>query len=137
MSSAGASALQKAVFAALSGDSALSDLLGGPKIFDHVPPKTPFPYVTLGQTAVYDWSTSSEKGQEHFFTIHVWARTQGRKLLLDLMERVASVLEDQMPALSGHCLVNLMLNDMQARNDDGVNAYQGVMRYRAVTEPAV
>lgn len=110
-------------------------LLNGQHIFDHVPPGTPFPYITLGQTSVFDWSTASEKGEEHFFSIHAWARISGRKLVLDIMDRIAIVLELPLAPLGEHRLVNLMLKDMQARNDDGLNGYQGIVRYRAVTEP--
>ncbi len=45
-----AAALQKGLFEALRDDAELAVLLGGKRIHDRVPPKTPFPYVTLGET---------------------------------------------------------------------------------------
>ncbi len=47
----GAAALQRALFDALKDDDGLKETLGGERIYDHVPPKTPFPYVTLGETS--------------------------------------------------------------------------------------
>lgn len=39
----GAAALQKALFEALKKDDELIESIGGERIYDHVPPKTPFP----------------------------------------------------------------------------------------------
>lgn len=47
MASAGL-ALQRAVFSALSKDAALVALLGSAKIYDDVPQRTDFPYVSFG-----------------------------------------------------------------------------------------
>lgn len=72
--------LQKAIFAALKQDGPLTALLGGEKIFDQVPPKASFPYVTFGRTSLYDWSTGTESGTEQLFTLHVWSKARaGRK----------------------------------------------------------
>ncbi|MFC4626099.1 DUF3168 domain-containing protein [Daeguia caeni] len=131
----GAAALQKALFVHLSTDSELIDLLGDERVFDHVPPKTPFPCVTLGETACRDWSTDSDTGSEHFLNIQIWARENGRKRVLEIAERIASRLGDGGLTLDGHRLVNLTLTELFARNTDGLGSYLGTMRYRAVTEP--
>ncbi|PYE88389.1 uncharacterized protein DUF3168 [Phyllobacterium leguminum] len=126
--------LQKAVYLALCDDAALRARLGGPKIYDHISAIAPFPYVTFGQTTVYDWSTGSEIGDEHLFTIHVWSRTGGRKQVLDIMDLIAARMAQAIPTLDGHRLVNLALQYSQARNDDERDGYHGLLRYRAVTE---
>lgn len=131
----GAGALQKALFERLSSDSELIDLLGGERVFDHVPPKTPFPYVTLGETVSRDWSTASETGSEHFLNIQVWARESGRKRVLEIADRIALWLGDGALTMVGYRLVNLTLTEVLARNTDGLGSYLGTMRYRAVTEP--
>lgn len=71
MASAGL-ALQRAVFSALSKDAALVALLGSAKIYDDVPQRTDFPYVSFGQSTERDWSTATEDGAEHLVTLHVW-----------------------------------------------------------------
>ncbi|WP_245419710.1 DUF3168 domain-containing protein [Phyllobacterium salinisoli] len=126
--------LQKAVFLALCHDAALVARLGGPNVYDHVPAAAAFPYVTFGQTAVYDWSTDSEIGDEHLFTIHVWARAGGKKQVLEIMDLIASRMSVAALTLDRHRLVNLALQYSQARNDDERDGYHGLLRYRAVTE---
>ncbi|GAB1581396.1 DUF3168 domain-containing protein [Phyllobacterium phragmitis] len=126
--------LQKAVYLALSDDAALVEKLGGANIYDHIPIAAAFPYVTFGQTTVYDWSTDSEVGDEHLFTVHVWARAGGRKQVLEIMDLIAIRMSQAVLALDGHRLVNMALQYSQARNDDERDGYHGLLRYRAVTE---
>ncbi|MBV2142645.1 DUF3168 domain-containing protein [Falsochrobactrum sp. TDYN1] len=130
----GAAALQKALFEALRNDGELIETLGGERVYDRVPPKTPFPYITLGETLSRDWSTASEPGGEHFLNIQIWAREAGRKRVLDIAAHIATRLADGMLSLDGYRLVNLMLTEVLARNTDGLGSYLGTMRYRAVTE---
>lgn len=132
----GASALQKALYEALKNDDELIETLGGEHVYDHVPPKTPFPYITLGETLSKDWSTSSEPGGEHFLNIQIWAREAGRKRVLDIAGRIATRLDEAPLEVDGHRVVNFMLTEVLARNTDGFGSYLGTMRYRAVTEPA-
>ena len=67
-------ALQKAFFLKLTADAALAALLGGARIYDDVPVRGEFPYVTFGQTTERDWSTGTDDGAEHVVTLHVWSR---------------------------------------------------------------
>ena len=128
--------LQKAVFAALSGDGALVAALGGPRIHDHAPANVPFPYLTFGRSAVYDWSTSSEDGAEHLFTIHVWSKARGRSQAAQIAEIVHGVLHDADLALTGHVLVNLREEFREIRFDDDHDVHHATVRFRAVIEPA-
>lgn len=126
--------LQKAVYLTLCDDAALRAKLGGAKIYDHIPVAASFPYVTFGQTAVYDWSTDTELGDEHLFTIHVWSRAGGRKQVLEIMDLISARLTLEALTLNHHRLVNLTLQFSQARNDDERDGYHGLLRYRAVSE---
>ncbi|MCX2695993.1 MULTISPECIES: DUF3168 domain-containing protein [Ochrobactrum] len=132
-----AAALQKALYEALKNDGELIETLGGEHVYDHVPPKTAFPYITLGETLTKDWSTASELGGEHFLNIQIWARESGRKRVLEIAGRIATRLDEQPLAVNGHRIVNLMLTEVLARNTDGFGSYLGTMRYRAVTEPVI
>lgn len=129
-------ALQKAVHAALTADAAVVGLLGGPQVFDDVPQQTAFPYVTLGQSTERDWSTATEDGAEHVLTLHVWSKRAGRKETREIMEAVRGALHDQALAVGGHRLVNLRHEFSEARRDADGETYHGIVRYRAVTEPA-
>ncbi len=83
MTSAGLE-LQKALLALLKADGALEKLIEG-RVYDRVPEKAEFPYVTLGSSNIYDWSTATERGSEHLFTLNVWNRASGRKSVFTIM----------------------------------------------------
>lgn len=126
--------LQKAILDALAGDAALTAMVGS-RILDHAPANVAFPYLTFGRTSLYDWSTGTEIGTEHLFTIHVWSKAKGKKETLDLMELVKARLHDGGLALAGHRLVNLRLEFAEARHDEDLAVHHGLLRFRAVTEP--
>jgi hypothetical protein len=130
-----AAELQKAIFAALGANTALATLVGA-RIFDHAPANVAFPYITFGRTSVYDWSTGTENGAEQLFTLHVWSKAKGKKEVLDIMELARATLHDAALDLEGHRLVNLRLEFSEARYDDRNEAHHGLLRFRAVTEPA-
>ncbi|MBS0269667.1 MAG: DUF3168 domain-containing protein [Proteobacteria bacterium] len=77
MSSA-AFALQQAIFSKLASDAATTTALGGPRIYDDVPARAEFPFMTFGQSSERDWSTGTDEGYEHVITLHVWSRARGR-----------------------------------------------------------
>lgn len=127
--------LQKAIFAALKQDGPLTALLGGDRIFDQVPPKASFPYITFGRTSLYDWSTGTESGTEQLFTLHVWSKGKSRKEALDIMDACQACLDAGGLALDGHHLVNLQLEFAECRYDENLLVHHGLLRFRAVTEP--
>jgi hypothetical protein len=127
--------LQKAVLATLSSAPALQALIGVGRIFDHVPPSIAFPYVTFGQTAIYDWSTSTEKGNEHLFTLHAWSKGKGKDEVMAVIAAIGERLDAAPPAPAGFHLINLRLEYSEARYDEDLGGYHGLLRYRAITEP--
>jgi len=129
-------ALQQAVFARLTSDAALTALLGGARIYDDVPVRAAFPYVTFAQGAERDWSTASEAGAEHALVLHVWSRGNGRKELLAIMEALRVSLHDAALTLTGHRLINLRHEASEVRREGDGETYHGIVRLRAVTEPA-
>lgn len=128
-------ALQQAVFAALTGSATLVTLLGGAKVYDDVPQRTAYPYVTIGQSIARDWSTASDEGHEHILTFHVWSDAAGRKAIHEIMAAVRAALHDEALTLAGYRLVNLRHELSEARRDSDGETYHGLTRYRAVTEP--
>lgn len=131
-----AAGLQKAIFAALGANTALTAMVGT-RIMDHAPANVAFPYITFGRTSVYDWSTGTESGTEQLFTIHVWSKGKGKQEALAIMDEARAALHDAPLELDGHSLVNLRLEFSEARYDDRNEAYHGLLRFRAVTEPSV
>lgn len=127
--------LQTSVYQTLTADPGLLSLLGGPKIFDHIPEEAVYPYLTLGRTTVIDWSTGTEDGSEHLLTLHVWAKGGGKQATYQIMDQVSTRLHDQHLPLDKHRLVNLQLQFAEARLEPESTTYHGILRFRAVTEP--
>ena len=129
-------ALQRGVYQALAGSLDLTTLLGGVRVYDDAPQSAPYPFITLGQSVVRDWSTGTEDGAEHDLTLHVWSRSGGKKQVQEILEAIKSVLHDRPLALPDHHLVNLRYELSEARLDPDGDTFHGIVRYRAVTEPA-
>lgn len=126
--------LRRAIHAALAGDAALTLALGGPRVYD-VPPAAPeFPYVTLGEAQVLDWSTATESGAEHRLTLACWSRQGGHGEAHALAHLVQQALHDVPLALEGHWLVNLRASSAEIRREAGGRTYRALLRFRAVTE---
>jgi hypothetical protein len=129
-------ALQQSIFATLIANAALTSLLGGARVYDDVPQASPFPYLTFGHSLVRDWSTGSEDGSEHVVTLHVWSQGKGKKEAHEIMGAVRTALHDQALTLAGHRLINLRHELSEARRETDGDTTHGIVRYRAVTEPA-
>jgi hypothetical protein len=133
MSSSGF-ALQQAIFQKLSNDAATVAALGGTRIYDDVPARAEFPFLTFGQSTERDWSTGTDAGQEHLVTLHVWSRGRGRKEAETAIAAAREALHDQALTLAGHRLVNLRHEYSEARRDSDGETFHGIARFRAVTE---
>ena len=128
-------ALQQAIFARLTTLAPLTALLGGPRIYDDVPQPVAYPYITFGQSILRDASTSTDPGDEHLITLHVWSRGRGRAETLGIIDLLRSALHNQPLTLAGHHLVNLRADYADARRDPDGETLHGTLRLRAVTEP--
>lgn len=127
-------ALQKAFHSRLTADAALLAVLGGPRIYDDVPQRAEFPYMTFGQSVERDWSTASENGSEHTITLHVWSRAHGRREALAILSAARHALLDANVTIEGHRLINLRHEFSDARRDPDGETYHGTARFRAITE---
>ena len=81
-------ALQRGVYQALASSLDLTTLLGGVRVYDDAPQSAPYPFITLGQSVVRDWSTGTEDGAEHDLTLHVWSRSGGKKQVHEIIEAI-------------------------------------------------
>jgi hypothetical protein len=136
MPTAASLALRAAVHGALTNDAALVALLGGPKIYDEPPRGAAFPYVTLGEARVADYSTGSEAGEEHQLTLHVWSRQGGHKEAHVIAGALLAALDDAPLNLADNRLVNFRFAVADVRREADGRTYHALVRFRAVTEPA-
>lgn len=126
--------LRQVIYARLIADAAVVAALGGERVYDDVPARSEFPYLTFGQITERDWSTSTDEGSEHAITLHVWSRGLGRKETDSILAVVRAALHDQDLAMSGHRLVNLRHEFSETRRDGDGETFHGIARFRAVTE---
>ena len=83
-------ALQAAVVAALAADARLHG--AGPSrasIFDRLIDKAEFPYLVLGAMTTLDWSTATETGTEHVFSLEAWSGEAGKLQVQEIVARRA------------------------------------------------
>lgn len=128
-------ALQQAIHSTLSTAAPLTAVLGGPHVFDDVPQSQGFPFLTIGQTSASDWGTSTEDGEEHLVTLHVWSRAGGKREVETAIAAIRDALHDQPLTLTGHRLVNLRQEFAEHRREPDGETMHGIARFRAVTEP--
>jgi hypothetical protein len=134
--STAAAALRAAIHTALNADGALNALLGGPKVYDEPPRGAAFPYVTLGDARVSDFSSGNEPGEEHQITLHGWSRQGGHREAHLIAGALLQALDDAPLAPAGHHLVNLRFALADIRREADGRTYHALVRFRAVTEPA-
>jgi len=135
MTIAAAAALRAAVHDALTSDLPLSTILGGPKIYDEPPASTAFPYVTLGEMRIADFSAGNDTGLEHQLTLHAWSRQGGHREAHTIAGALLQALDDASLSLVGHRLVNFRFATADVRREADGRTYHALVRFRAVTEP--
>ncbi len=136
MPTAASAALRAAIHDALTADAALVNVLGGPKIYDEPPRAAAFPYVTLGEARIADFSTGTEPGEEHQLTLHAWSRQGGHKEAHLIAGALLQALDDAALNLADHQLVNFRFSVADVRREADGRTYHALVRFRAVTEPA-
>ena len=136
MTIAASVALRAAIHDALTADAPLVAVLGGPKIYDEPPRAVTFPYVTLGEARIADFSTGSEPGEEHRLILHAWSRQGGHKEAHAIAGVLLQALDDAPLTLTDHQLVNFRFAVADVRREADGRTYHALVRFRAVTEPA-
>ena len=136
MPTAASAGLCAAVQDALIADAALVNALGGPKIYDEPPRAAAFPYVTLGETRVADYSTGIESGEEHQLTLHAWSRQGGHKEAHVIARALLQALDDAPLTLTDHHLVNFRFAVADVWREADGRTDHALVRLCAVTELA-
>jgi hypothetical protein len=135
MTSVQGQTLRKSMDQALKASSDLAALLGGVRIYDRPPEPTGFPFITLGQSALRDFSAGSEDGADQRLTVHVWSPFGGKKHMQDIIKAVRTSLSDW-PLAAGRERVTLNHEFSEARLDPEGDSFHGIVRYRASTAPS-
>ncbi|WP_416408405.1 DUF3168 domain-containing protein [Agrobacterium rosae] len=130
-----ANALLQAVHTQLAGDAVLVGMVGAHGIIDRLLPRPALPCVAFGEIDSRDYSTGSERSEEHFLTIEVWSEEGGRKLAQDIAVRVLTLLDDAPLVLGGGiALVSLFYRNSRSVRQAKTKQFLTEIRFRAVTE---
>jgi len=130
-----ANALLSAIHAALSDDAALTRLIGENAIIDRLLPRPILPCIVFGEIDSRDYSTGTERSEEHFLTIEVWSEEGGRKLAQEIAMRVATLIDDAPLRLgNGVALVSLFYRSNRSARQARTRRFLTEIRFRAVTE---
>ena len=130
-----AAALRAAIHDALVADGTLNAALGGPRVYDEAPASAAFPYVTLGEARIGDFSAGGEPGEEHQLTLHAWSRQGGHREAHLIAGALLQALDDAPLSLDDHRLINLRFATADVRREADGRTYHALVRFRAVTEP--
>jgi hypothetical protein len=129
------SALQKAIYAALAGNS---PAIAGGRVYDRVPAGATFPYITIGNDQVLDDGDSCGDGWEVFADVHLWSRpASGSKAeVKDLAAQVEGAINTMSLAVAGF---NVLISSFESlrfeRDPDGVTEH-GILTMRYILQPA-
>ena len=125
------SALQAAVFAAISGDATVQSLVGA-NVFDALPPGVlPLTYVVLGEEDVRARSDISAKGARHEFTISVVSDAAGFAGAKSVAVAISDVLIDANLVLSRGILGSLDFKQARARRGKAPDGRRIDLRFSA------
>ncbi len=120
-------AVQAAAIAALQSHPVLSTELTG--IYDGPPPRAAFPYVSVADGLVSDWSTKSAEGREIRLALTIWDDGEDASRLHSLMSHVEDAIAAMARDLPGWRVAsNVFLRSLVSRDPAG--PWAGLVEYR-------
>lgn len=126
--------LQKTIYQTLNNDSAITSLIGLGNIFDHEIKDAIYPYISIKNWQVSDWSTDGELGEEHVFDVLIYEDKSAQKSLQNIAQKVILALHDEPLSLDVGALVNLRFENAFFE-EEGRNKLQlARLKFRAKIE---
>ena len=81
------------VYARLTGDSALTALLGGERVFDFMPgEETPGPYIVIGDSFDTEGRVMSDEERRVEVRLHIWSSYRGRSEVVEIEQAVEAAM---------------------------------------------
>lgn len=119
--------LQIAMVAALQAHPALAATLTG--VYDGPPVRAAFPYISISDGLVSDWSTKTDVGREIRVAVTVWDDGEMASRLHDLMGHSEDAIAALPSDISGWRVASLVfLRSLVARDPQG--PWAGLVEYR-------
>jgi len=128
-------AMQTAVYDRLTADARVRAVVGEPpRVYDGAPEDAVFPYIAIGEARTSDYP-GVPGAIEHDLRLYAYSRYSGRREVKRIMSAVYDALHDAAFSVPGWRLANFryVFADVLGRREP--DTFQGVMRYRALTEP--
>lgn len=132
--------LQSAMVAAAVADATLISLMGNPpRAYDDPPERAVFPYLVFDLPTEAEWDvtpTESDDGYGHELTIqwHVWSDYEGKKEISQILRALEELFRNWSTSLTDHRLINIRFQFKDRFMDADLQAWHGVIQFRAVTE---
>lgn len=133
--SSGPLELQKAVYSSLSSDTDLRSKIGLNRVFDSVPDRQAFPFVTIGEAEFAPFDSHTQDGFEGTFLVHTWTRNssagaRGRAEAHAIMSDVYRILHNVDLTVSGYRVIVLRFDFSNVVVDPDGLTYHGVTRFK-------
>lgn len=125
--------LLQAVHGRLSGDAALTALIGTAGIHDRRLSKAALAYLVIGSVEARDYSTGTETGCECLLSLEAWSES-GRREAEEIAAILRGLLEDADLALPSAVLVSFAHRRTVSRREVKTALFVAEMQFRAVLE---
>ncbi|MFC8176527.1 DUF3168 domain-containing protein [Streptomyces sp. NPDC057325] len=127
--------IQQAVYARLTGDPQLSDLLTG-GVHDYAPETARYPFVVVGEAIDTPDNRHGGYGWQTVLTLHTWTRAEGNNQAFAIGKRLIALLDHQPLTLPGYDHVVTRYEYGQSLTDPEPpgDIRHLVTRFRIVTE---
>lgn len=126
---------------ALSADAQLISH-GISDVYNYVPRASSMPYVSvrISDTLEYDTSETGSLagyGYEHRVNVHMWSDKRGQFELLNVLDRIKTLLHNQPLTMAGDIThVSTLFLDRQVEQEGDGQVFHGVDQFRIITEEA-
>ena len=137
MGTSAAWSLQQAIIACLKTNQTLRQLAGGDHIYDAVPARAAYPFVTFGPLTLRDNSTGDSIGHDHIFTLTAYSRSPGFREVYALADAITRALIGAQLQLTGHRLVLLRFETAEFRRETDTQTSRAAIIFRAISEPII
>lgn len=130
-------ALLAAMRAACAADADVRAVLGDPaRLYDNRPKAPIFPFLTIGRVETVAADASESPALNHTITLHVWSREAGKAEAMAALAALRACLHNAALTVAGRRLVLLGVVYADIFLSPDARSTQGLMRLRAITEPA-
>jgi hypothetical protein len=123
--------VQKAIYAALTGDATLMGMVTG--VFDQPGQNQAFPYITLGEDTNVPDDLLVATGSQNTHTIHTWSRAAGMSQIKQIMDRVYFVLHRKQLTVATTQAFECAIEFSETFRDADGQTRHGVQRCRVKT----